>query len=114
MEGRQITKFPKFQPFTYFEVWTPRWHDKVAMLDARKVKRAKTDYLKIKFTDEPDKRGHSTPAMLELMEHDWVITRRRAAQFKQESNGSIMNNVIPLAELEPYQLSETHSMEEIW
>ncbi len=84
----------KYEPLTLFEVWQPRYHDKTVLLKAEKVKNAKTQYLKIKFTKAP------------TMEGDWVISKQKAKSFPKSTNGTIQCYVIPLSELKILNINE--------
>lgn len=95
-----MTKLSKYRQLAYFPIWAPRYHDKRVLLDAAKVDRTHCDYLKIRFT-----KAKSMPG-------EWVITRKRAKQYKKESNGSIICYCVPLEALEPLEIEE-HSILEI-
>lgn len=91
-KGVEEMKLPRLEPLTYFEIYSPRWHDKTVLLKASKIRDAKTKYLKIKFTKAPS------------MEGDWVISRQKAISFPLTTNGTIQCRAIPLKELEPLTL----------
>lgn len=84
----------KYEPLTVFEIWQPRYHDKKVLLKAKKIKDAKTTYLKIKFSKAPS------------MEGDWVISKQKAMGFPLETNGTIQCRAIPLNELQPLEITE--------
>lgn len=87
-------KLGRLEPFTYFEIFQPRWHDKVVLLKASKVKDAKTTYLKIKFTKAPS------------MEGDWVISKAKALTFPLTTNGTAQMRAVPLNELSVLEIDE--------
>ena len=85
-------KLLKYEPLTFFSIREPRYHDKVVLLSAKKIKDAKTQWLKIKFTDAPS------------MEGDWCITKQKAKSFPLTTNGVIQCRAIPLSALEPLEI----------
>lgn len=82
----------KYTMMTFFDILSPRWHDKKVLLKASKVDKSKNKLLKIKFQKAPE--GY------------WVIEKSKAKRFPIESNGVIQCYVIPLAALEPLQILE--------
>lgn len=78
----------KFEPLTYFEIWQPRWHDKIVLIKAVKVKNAKTKLLKIKFTQAPS------------LPDDYVISKAKTMTYPKETNGTIVCYAVPLKDLE--------------
>lgn len=84
----------KFEPLTLIEVWSPRYHDKVALLHAGRVRNATTALIKVKFT-----RAKS-------MEGDWVISKAKAMSCKLDSNGSAPMYAVPLTDLQPLEINE--------
>lgn len=83
----------KYDQTTFFSIWQPRWHDKVVLLRADKIKKAKTQYLKIKFTKAPS------------MEGDWCISTVKAKTFPIETNGTIQCYAVKLSELQPLTIN---------
>jgi len=86
-------KLGKFEPLTFFSIREPRYHDKVVLLSAKKIKDAKTQWLKIKFTDAPS------------MEGDWCITQQKAKSFPLTTNGVIQCRAITLSALQPLEIN---------
>ena len=86
-------KLPKYEQMAYFDVWSPRWHDKTVLLHAKRLKDAKTKWIKITFSKTPS------------MEGDWVISKQKALSFPLGTNGTTQVRVIPLSELEPLILT---------
>jgi hypothetical protein len=93
-EGVEEMTLDKFTQTTYFEIWSPRYHDKKVLLNAKKIKDAKTQWLKIKFTKAPS------------MEGDWCISKQKAMTFPLDTNGTIQCRAIPLSALEPLEINQ--------
>lgn len=85
-------KLPKYTQFSVFDIYAPRWHDKTVLVHAQRLKNAKTQWIKIKFTKSP------------TMEGDWVISKQKALSFPLGTNGTTQMRIIPLKELEPLEL----------
>lgn len=90
--GRKKMQLPKYTQFSYFEIFQPRWHDKTVLVHANRLKNAKTQWIKIRFTKAPS------------MEGDWVISKKKALSFPLGTNGTTQMRVIPLSALEPLEL----------
>lgn len=86
-------KLGRFEPFTFFDVWQPRWHDKVVLLKAKKVKEG-NQWLKIKFSKAPS------------LEEEYVISKAKALTFPKDSNGTADMIAVPLNELSVLEIDE--------
>lgn len=83
----KVVKLGRFEQFTFFDIWSPRYHDKVVLLKRKKVKEAKTTWLKIKFSKAPS------------LTEEYVISRTKALTFPKDSNGTADMLAVPLNEL---------------
>lgn len=81
----------KYTQLHYFEIWEPRWKDKVVLLAAHKV----GTHNKIKFTKTPS-----------MGTEPYYIDGKTVKKYKKESNGRLMCYAVPLDKLEPLELSE--------
>jgi hypothetical protein len=77
----------------YFEIFAPRWHDRVVLLAAHKV----GTHNKIIFTKAPTLQG------------EWYISGRDVHQCPLESNGKIACYAVKIQFLEPIEY-----MDDIW
>lgn len=84
----------RFEQLTFFDVWSPRYHDRVVLLKAKKVKEAKTIWLKVKFSKAPS------------LTQEYVISRAKALTFPKDSNGSADMIAVPLNELSVLEIDE--------
>lgn len=84
----------KYEQMTYFDVWSPRYHDKVVLLKAKKIKEAKTTWLKVKFSKAPS------------LSQEYVISRAKALTFPKDSNGTADMIAVPLNELNVLEIDE--------
>lgn len=90
----KTVKLGKFEPMTYLEVFEPRYHDKTALLNGPKVKRATTQWVRVKFTKAKS------------MEGDWVVSRSKVMKYPLQSNGTIQCYAVPLSELNILEIDE--------
>ena len=80
----------RLTPCNYFEIWTPRWHDRKVLLAAHKV----GTHNKIKFTKAKS-----------LGEEPYYISGAKVKKCKKETNGTIMCYAVPLDDLEPLEIN---------
>ena len=88
--GEEIT-FPKYTSFNYFEIWQPRWRDKVVLLAARKV----GNLNKIKFTKAKS-----------MGDRYYFVSGATIKKCKKETNGTIPCYAVPLGKLRPLEIEE--------
>lgn len=90
----ETIKLGKLEPMTYLEVFNPRWHDKIVLLNGPKIKNASTKWVRIKFTKAKS------------LEGDWVISRSKVMKYPLQSNGTIQCYAVPLSELSVLEIDE--------
>lgn len=78
---------PRLEPLTWFDILSPRYHDKVVLLKAEKVKNSKNQWLKVTFSKAPSWQG------------EWVVSKRVAQAAPLDSNGAAPMRAVPLSEL---------------
>lgn len=83
----------KLDQIAVFDIWQPRWHDKIVLLSVHKVDKAKTDHIKVVFSKAPS------------MDGDWYASRKAIMRCPKETNGTIQCYAVPLDKLEPLQIN---------
>lgn len=84
---------PKFTPMSYFEILSPRWHDRKVLLKASKV----STHNKIVFTGKDGKSMGDLP---------YYVSGATVKKYPKESNGTIMCYAVDLDELEILELDK--------
>lgn len=102
MENGKPMKTCRHTPMTLIELWHPKYTEREAWPSRHKVKIAKTDYIKIRFTKATSKQFAG----------DWVITKKRALTYPAKSNGTIDCLTVPLNDLEELEIQE-HCLHEV-
>lgn len=87
---------PKHTQFKFFEIWTPRWHDRKVLLACHKV----GEHNKIVFTKAPT-----------LGAEPYYVSGKTIKASKKENNGKIDCYAVDLSLLEPLELEETSSLD---
>ncbi len=87
----------KFMQMAYFEIWQPRYHDRVVLLSKNKV----GTHNKIRFTKAPS-----------MGDGLYYVSDKVVKKCKVESNGTIKCYAVPLDELERLEITE--KTEYIW
>ncbi len=83
--------FDRFTQFRFFEIWQPRWRDKVVLLAKHKI----GEHNKIVFTKAPS-----------MGTEPYYISGKEARRFKTETNGTLDCLVVPLSKLQPLEISK--------
>lgn len=81
----------KFTQFRYFEIWEPRFHDKVVLLAKYKV----GEHNKIVFTKAPS-----------MGTEPYYVSGATVKKCKLETNGAIKCYAVPINKLEPLEITE--------
>lgn len=84
-------KIDKFTPLNYFEIWQPRWHDKVVLLKAQKV----GTHNKIIFTKAPS-----------MGDQPYYVSGGTVKKYPKETNGAIDCYAVPIQELELLEINQ--------
>jgi hypothetical protein len=84
----------KLDQIVFFDIFQPRWHDKVVLLKASKVDKARTPHFKVRFSKAP------------TMEGEWYVSKNVVKRCKKESNGTIMCYAVPLSKLESLEINQ--------
>jgi hypothetical protein len=80
----------KFDPVSYFEIWSRRFHDNKVLLAAHKVGVNN----KIVFTKDPT-----------LGTEPYYLSGKTIKKYKKESNGKIMVYAVPIEELQLLEIN---------
>ena len=88
-----MAKLPKFTQFHYFDIWSPRWHDRRVLLAAHRV----GTHNKIVFTKAPS-----------MGDEPYYISGKEVKKYPKETNGRIDCYAVPVSAIQPLELTNDY------